>query len=72
MNFNLLIVVVIEVTNMAVYTEDVKDKIKDWFAGCISLSDIRELYNAIRTEADIQHDMITEEIVKRDLRMTLP
>lgn len=57
---------------MAVYTEDVKDKIKDWFAGCIYLSDVRELYNAIRTEADIQHDMITEEIVKRDLRTTLP
>ena len=57
---------------MAVYTEDVKDKIKDWFAGCIYLSDVRELYNAIRTEADIQHDIITEEIVKRDLRMTMP
>lgn len=57
---------------MAVYTEDVKDKIKDWFAGCIYLSDVRELYNAIRTEADIQHDTITEEIVKRDLRMTMP
>ena len=57
---------------MAVYTEDVKDKIKDWFAGCMDLSDVRELYNVIRTEADIQHDMITEEIVKRDLRMTLP
>ena len=57
---------------MAVYTEDVKDKIKDWFAGCIYLSDVRELYNAICTEEDIQHDMITEEIVKRDLRMTLP
>lgn len=53
---------------MAVYTEDVKDKIKDWFAGYIYLSDVIELYNAIRTEADIQHDMITEEIVKRGFK----
>ena len=57
---------------MAVYTEDVRDKIKDWFDGCIHLSDVRELYNAIRTEADIQHDMIAEEIVKRDLKITTP
>jgi len=51
---------------MAVYTEDVKDKIKDWFAGCYDLQDVRELYHAIRTEADKQYDLIVKAIVCKE------
>ena len=51
---------------MAVYTEDVRCKIMDWFAGCYDLQDVRELYNTIRTESDKQYDLIVKEIVRRE------
>lgn len=51
--------------NVMVSVEDMKGCIQEWFAEALSTEDLREVYYAVRAEADKQFDYMVIELTKQ-------
>jgi hypothetical protein len=50
---------------MYISTEDMKSCIQEWFAQALGFDDLREIYNAVRSEADKQFEYMADSIAKQ-------
>lgn len=50
---------------MNISIEDMKSCIQEWFAQALGFDDLREIYNAVRSEADKQFEYMADSIAKQ-------
>lgn len=50
---------------MNISIEDMKSCIQEWFAQALGFDDLRDIYNAVRSEADKQFEDIADSIAKQ-------
>lgn len=50
---------------MIISIEDMKSCIQEWFAQALGFDDLREIYSAVRSEADKQFEYIANNIAKQ-------
>lgn len=50
---------------MNISLEDMKSCIQEWFAQALSFEDLRDIYNAVRSEADKQFEYMADSIAKQ-------
>ena len=50
---------------MNISTEDMKSCIQEWFAQALGFEDLREIYLAVRSEADKQFEYMADGIAKQ-------
>ena len=50
---------------MNISIEDMKSCIQEWFAQALGFDDLRDIYNAVRSEADKQFEYIADSIAKQ-------
>ena len=50
---------------MNISLEDMKSCIQEWFAQALGFDDLREIYNAVRSEADKQFEYMADSIAKQ-------
>ena len=50
---------------MNISTDDMKSYIQEWFAQALGFDDLRDIYNAVRSEADKQFEYMADSIAKQ-------
>lgn len=50
---------------MDISIEDMKSCIQEWFAQALGFDDLRDIYNAVRSEADKQFEYMADGIAKQ-------
>lgn len=50
---------------MNISTDDMKSCIQEWFAQALGFDDLREIYSAVRSEADKQFEYIADSIARQ-------
>lgn len=50
---------------MNISTDDMKSCIQEWFAQALGFDDLREIYNAVRSEADKQFEYMADTIARQ-------
>lgn len=50
---------------MYVSTDDMKSCIQEWFAQALGFDDLRDIYLAVRSEADKQFEYMADSIAKQ-------
>lgn len=50
---------------MNISTDDMKSCIQEWFAQALGFDDLREIYNAVRSEADKQFAYMADTIARQ-------
>ena len=50
---------------MNISTEDMKSYIQEWFAQALGFDDLREIYSAVRSEADKQFEYMADSIARQ-------
>ena len=50
---------------MDISIEDMRECIQEWFAQAWGFDDLRDIYNAVRSEADKQFEYIADSIAKQ-------
>lgn len=50
---------------MNISTDDMKSCIQEWFAQALGFEDLRDIYNAVRSEADKQFEYMANSIAKQ-------
>lgn len=50
---------------MNISTEDMKSCVQEWFAQALGFDDLREIYSAVRSEADKQFEYMADSIARQ-------
>ena len=50
---------------MNISLEDMKSCIQEWFVQALGFDDLRDIYNAVRSEADKQFECMADSIAKQ-------
>ena len=50
---------------MNISTDDMKSCIQEWFAQALGFDDLREIYSAVRSEADKQFEYMADSIARQ-------